>query len=66
MYNVKNLKEYHCKNCNKILFFGEIVEGKVSKDCPKCGERNIITVEKIVTSRLTIELVQKLITTLRD
>lgn len=56
---METLKEYRCKNCKKIMFFGEITEGSVSKDCPKCGCRNVVTVKKIVTIETTIALVKK-------
>lgn len=39
--------KYHCKNCNKVLFFGDLKEGVISKDCPKCGERNVFIAERI-------------------
>lgn len=44
MHNMSQLKKYCCSNCSKALFFGEIKEGIVSKDCPKCGKRNVFIV----------------------
>ena len=38
-----NIKKYPCANCGKVLFFGNLSVAVISKDCPKCGERNIIT-----------------------
>jgi phage FluMu protein Com len=55
---VENEKKYCCKNCRKVLFFGDIIEGYVSKDCPGCGERNIFRVERTITERF--ELVRKI------
>ncbi len=52
-------KKYCCQNCRKVLLFGEIVEGSISKDCPKCGSRNLITVTKIVSYREVIQIVGK-------
>ena len=44
-------KKYHCQNCNKVLFFGDLREGIISKDCPKCGERNIFIAERKIIER---------------
>lgn len=57
--SLDNLKMYKCQNCGKGLFFAELTECIISKDCPKCGERNIIIAEKIVTSNQKRELVKK-------
>lgn len=44
----------------KTFFFGNIKEGTVSIDCPRCGERNMITVVKpIVQAVVKMELVRK-------
>jgi DNA-directed RNA polymerase subunit RPC12/RpoP len=37
-------KKYKCANCRKVLFFAEITEAIISKDCSKCGQRNLVTV----------------------
>lgn len=50
-------KKYCCKNCHKVLFFGDLREGTISKDCPGCGERNIFRVERVMTE--VFELVRK-------
>ena len=50
-------KKYCCKNCNKVLFFGDLREGVISKDCPGCGERNVFRVERVTTE--VFELVRK-------
>ena len=52
-----NEKKYCCKNCNKVLFFGELVEGRISKDCPACGERNVFIAERVTNERF--ELIRK-------
>jgi phage FluMu protein Com len=54
---MENQKKYCCSNCRKVLFFGDIIEGFISKDCPSCGERNVFIVERISTERF--ELVKK-------
>ena len=54
---MSNEKKYPCKNCGKVLFFGNIIEGHISKDCPGCGERNVYKVERIVVEKF--ELVKK-------
>lgn len=41
-----DLNKYKCANCKKVLFFAEIKEASISKDCSKCGQRNLITVNK--------------------
>ena len=50
-------KKYCCKNCKKVLFFGDLIEGVISKDCPGCGERNVFRVERVPTE--IFELVRK-------
>lgn len=37
------MKKIRCANCNKVLMEGEIKDGKIAKDCPGCGEKNLIT-----------------------
>lgn len=46
-------KKYECSNCRKVLFWGDLKEGFISKDCPKCGERNNFSVERTVTESFT-------------
>ena len=44
-----NLIPLKCENCSKTLFFYEgVKDGTVSKDCPKCGHRNVIKFEELV------------------
>lgn len=54
-------KKYCCKNCHKVLFFGDLREGVISKDCPGCGERNVFRAERTVIISVTeiFELVRK-------
>jgi phage FluMu protein Com len=40
------LEKISCENCGKTLFFADIKEGKVSKDCKRCGVRNIIIIKE--------------------
>lgn len=44
----KNLKPVKCENCPKVLMFIDVRDGIISKDCPKCGHRNVIVVEKSI------------------
>ena len=44
-----HLKAIPCENCGKTLLFGAIVEGIISKDCSKCGVRNVLTFKKSST-----------------
>ena len=30
--------EYRCKNCNRLLFKGDLTEASVAVKCTKCGE----------------------------
>lgn len=41
----RKLKPLKCESCSKVLMFIDIKEGIVSKDCPKCGHRNIVVFE---------------------
>ena len=43
---MSGLSKFGCEKCNKTLFHGNIIEGTISKDCPKCGHRNVIVVSK--------------------
>ncbi len=53
-------KKYSCSNCGKALFFGLITEGRISKDCSRCGQRNIITVSQAEGKTIEkIELIKK-------
>lgn len=36
------MKKIRCANCGKVLMEGKIKDGLVEKDCPGCGERNVI------------------------
>lgn len=36
-----------CANCNKVLMEGKIKDGEIKKDCPGCGESNLITAEGV-------------------
>jgi len=38
------LKKIFCKKCPKVLLFADIKDGVISKDCPKCGHRNVIVI----------------------
>lgn len=44
MGTAKSLKPIKCENCPKILMFIDVKDGTISKDCPKCGHRNIIVI----------------------
>lgn len=52
-------KKYRCSNCNKVLFYGVLIEGFISKDCPRCGERNHFHVTKEVVVSEKFECVKK-------
>ena len=53
-------KKYRCKNCSYPLFFATLIEAVISKDCKRCGERNLITVTKTAGASLErIELIKK-------
>lgn len=36
-----------CKNCDKLLMAGEIIDGYIDKKCPGCGKMNHITREGV-------------------
>ncbi|MFA6252224.1 MAG: Com family DNA-binding transcriptional regulator [Candidatus Paceibacterota bacterium] len=40
------LKEYRCSNCNKLLFKGNIAEGKIEIKCRGCKDINTIQIDK--------------------
>ena len=45
-----NLTKIKCSNCKKTLFHADLQDATVSKDCPKCGVRNlIIAQDSIIT-----------------
>lgn len=53
-----NLIPIKCNNCPKTLMFVKgIKEGLISKDCPRCGHRNIIKIEE---SRIVREKTKEL------
>ena len=37
-----------CEECPKVLFFIDVKDGRISKDCPRCGHRNVVVVIKSV------------------
>ena len=39
---MSNLKKIVCEKCTKFLMYADLIHGTISKDCPKCGHRNII------------------------
>lgn len=41
-----SLKKLACKECKKTLVHADLIEGEISIDCPRCGERNIFKSEK--------------------
>lgn len=42
-------KKIKCANCGKVLMEGDVgANGKIYKDCPKCGEKNEITDKAVV------------------
>jgi phage FluMu protein Com len=43
-------KDIRCGNCGKLLMTG-VVDGntKIEKDCPSCGERNVIEPSGVTT-----------------
>jgi len=55
----QQLKKYCCSNCRKVLFWGDLKEGFISKDCPGCGERNHFYVEKEVRTKEAFGCVSK-------
>lgn len=43
------LKQVICEKCKKGMpLYIDLIQGTVSKDCDKCGHRNIITVQSSV------------------
>lgn len=54
------MNKYKCANCKKVLFFADIKEGSISKDCSKCGQRNLVTVNHTCGAPLeTIVIIKK-------
>lgn len=45
------LKPLKCESCPKVLMFIDIKEGTISKDCPRCGYRNVIVAVNGVITR---------------
>lgn len=56
MCSKENLVPIKCQNCPKVLMHIDVKDGVISKDCPKCGYRNVITV---IDSRIDRVLVSK-------
>jgi phage FluMu protein Com len=40
-------KKIKCANCSKVLMEGYIAQGEIEKDCPGCGERNVINADGV-------------------
>ncbi len=45
MCQSNKLKPLKCESCSRVLMFANVKDGIISKDCPKCGHRNIVVFE---------------------
>jgi phage FluMu protein Com len=43
-----DLKKIKCHNCKKTLLHADLTTATISKDCPKCGTRNLIMAENTI------------------
>ena len=56
---MSSFKAILCEQCSKHLLYADIVEGRIARDCPRCGHRNIITIRNSLEIKRKYEFSNK-------